>query len=219
MTALARGLPGTGLMGMGASRGRGVLLGLLTAGLLSGCAQTTGGPDAPRVYDQAIRTESELMLAQAAARAANAQESAALIQRARTPIPAPAVDEEALPADLRVKTTVDWTGPAAGILRDLARNVGYGFFETGNAPSNPLVVNVTARDQVVGRVLADVGLQVQRVATVVVDPNAKRIELRHEPGVGLEAVASAPVRPVRSGQAPRTRRAPAVHAPASRTLK
>ncbi len=217
MTAMARGLPGTGLVGNGAGRSRGILLGLVAVGLLSGCAQT-GSPDAPRVYDQAVRVESELMLAQAAGRAANAQESLALIQRSRTPVPSPAVDEEALPADLRVKTTVEWAGPASGILRDLARNVGYGFFETGNVPSNPMVVNVTARDQAVGRVLADVGLQVQRVATVIVDPNAKRIELRHEPGVGMEGVASAPVRPARAGQAPRTRRAP-VHAPAARTLK
>ena len=177
-----------------------------SAALLVGCA-TTGSPDAPRVYDQAIRTEVEQQLAQSAARSANALETLALVQRSRTPVPGPAVDEDALPAELRVKTTVDWSGPATGILRDLARNVGYGFFETGNAPSNPIVVTLVARDQAVGRVLADVGLQVQRVATVIIDPNARRIELRHEVGASGAAVApTRGVRPARAGQPPRTRR-------------
>lgn len=165
--------------------------------LLSGCAALMGpGDGAPRVYDPGIRIEAEQQLAQSAARAANALETLALVQRAQTPAPAPAIDEASLPAALRTKTTIDFAGPASGVLKDLARGIGYGFFETGNPRGAPVSVNVVARDQAVGRVLADVGGQIQRVATVVVDPDAKRIELRHEPVASTER-ATRPASPRR----------------------
>jgi len=159
------------------------LLASATVLLAAGCSGIgDGSAPPPRVYDPGIRIEAEQQLAQSAARAANALETLALVQRAQSPPPAPAIDEGALPATLRTTTTVDFSGPASGILRDLARDIGYGFFETGNARGDAVLVTVVARDQAVGRVLSDVGGQIQRVATVVVDPEAKRIELRHEPG-------------------------------------
>ena len=173
---------------------------LIGAGLLSACAPTQTGINAPVIMDAAIRSEVDQQIAQNGAEAAAALRQLAAIQRVRTPAPSPAVSDSDLPAELRTKATFEWSGPAVGLVRELAGRVGYSFRETGNPPPVPAIVNVSLRETSVGQALADVGLQAQRTSTVIVDPNTRSIEFRHEAAAGYRmhraSVAS-------SGAAPR----------------
>jgi defect in organelle trafficking protein DotD len=150
---------------------------------LMGCVQSHD----PRIEDESIRSEVGQSLVQSAAQAANALETLSLIQRARTE-PAPSsLDETRLPEDLRRKATVEFTGPADELVKELATNIGYAFLETGERPSNPGLVNIDAHDESVAKILEDIGLQAQIFATVIVDPNLKRVEFRNESGRGATA--------------------------------
>ena len=176
------------------------LAALAMMGGLSACA-TDGGYQSSSVYDPAIRGEVEQQLAQSASRAANALETLAMIQRARTEPAAPALDESGLPPELKRRTTIEWSGPALEVVRELAGNIGYAFVESGNPPSAPGMVSIDVKDVSVAKALEDVGLQAQRFATVVVDPNARRIEFRHETVEGSTPRAAA-----RAAAAPAPRR-------------
>lgn len=151
--------------------------------LLGGCAAGTGpAPTASgtQAWDAAIQQQVDQQLAQSAARAANALETLAMIQRVRTePVAAP-IDETGLPAELARRTTVEWSGPAKELVKELAANIGYDFTETGGTAAAPAMVHVNVRDVSAAKALEDIGLQVQQWATVIVDPNLKRVEYRNE---------------------------------------
>lgn len=166
----------------------------IVAAALAGCTATAGGGGRDAVYDAAIRTEVEQQLAQSSARVANAHETLAMVQRARTPVRAEAVDETGLPDELRRRTTVEWSGPAVNLVRELASNIGYSFTEQGNAPANPALAQVDIRDASVVQALADLQLQVQASATIAIDPNIRRITYIHSPGAASPS-ASVPVQP------------------------
>lgn len=118
-------------------------------------------------------------LARAADRAVKAQETLALVQRARTePSPLP-VDPAGLPAELRRPATMNWAGPGHEAARQVAGLVGYDFRIVGNPPAVAPMVNVAATDVPVGKIFEDIGLQVQGVAQIAVDPNSKRVEFRY----------------------------------------
>lgn len=178
----------------------------IAAAALVGCNATTGGTGNV-VYDAAIRTEVEQQLAQAAARAANAQETLAMVQRARTPIRAEPVDETGLPDELRRRTTLEWSGPAVGLVREMATGIGYSFVEQGNGPANPVLVQVDIKDASVVQALADISLQIQAYSTVAIDPNARKITFIHMPGA-QGPQASAPAAGGRNASTPR--RAPSL---------
>jgi hypothetical protein len=135
-----------------------------------------------------IRSEVDQQIAQGGAEAAAALRQLAAIQRARTPAPSPSVAEADLPEALRAKATFEWSGPAQGLVRELASRVGYAYRETGNPTAVPPNVNISLRETMVGQALVDVGLQVQRVATLVVDPDARVIEFRHDAGASQRQV-------------------------------
>jgi defect-in-organelle-trafficking protein DotD len=133
-------------------------------------------------YDPAIRSEVDQQIAQSSSQAANALQTLAMIQRART-APAPSsLDETTLPEELRRKTTVNYSGPGDEVVKDLAGRIGYAFLETGSKPTVPSMVNLTLTDTSVGKALEDIGLQVQVTATVIVNPSARSIEYRNESG-------------------------------------
>ncbi len=118
-------------------------------------------------------------IAQSGAEAAQALRQLAAVQQARTPARPPAVAEAELPEDLRARASFEWSGPAQGLVRELAARVGYAYRESGNPPAVPAHANISLRETMVGQALADVGMQIQSVARVVVDPNARTVEFQH----------------------------------------
>lgn len=164
------------------------------AAALAACNATTGSAPSQQsaVWDSAIREGVDQQIAQSTARAANALETLAMIQRARTEPVARPVVESGLPEELRRLTTVEWSGPAIGLVKELAANIGYAFLESGNAPAVPAMVQVNLQDVPAAKAFEDIGLQSQAYATIIVDPNLRRVEFRHETTVApLPSVAPA----------------------------
>jgi len=124
-------------------------------------------------------SEVDRMLAEAASKAADAQQTLARVQVARTkPAPSP-LDESSLPEELKRLATIDWSGPAHEAARKVAALVGYSFAVTGNPPSIPPMVHVSATDVTAAKALENIGLQAYPFGEVTVDPNVKRIEFRY----------------------------------------
>lgn len=172
-------------------RSKRVLIPLAAVSFLAlGACQTTGntgprtGTTEALAYDNQIRNEVNAQLGESAGRAANALETLAMIQRARTEPRAEPIDESGLPPELQRHITVSWSGPALPLVQEIAMQVGYDFAEMGNAPARSASVQIQSRSGSAAQTLVDIGLQVQRYATVIVDPNAKKITFRHEPNDG-----------------------------------
>lgn len=124
-------------------------------------------------------TDVDRMLAEAASKAAEAQETLARVQVARTrPAPSP-LDESSLPEELKRLATIDWSGPAHEAARKVAALIGYSFAVTGNPPSIPPMVHVSATDVTAAKALENIGLQAYPFGEVTVDPNVKRVEFRY----------------------------------------
>lgn len=123
--------------------------------------------------------EIDARLAEAANKAAKAQENLARVQIARTkPAPLP-LDESALPEELKRPATIDWSGPAHEAARKIAALIGYSFAITGNPPSIPPMIHMSVEDVTAAKALENIGLQAYPFGEVTVDPNVKRVEFRY----------------------------------------
>jgi defect-in-organelle-trafficking protein DotD len=150
---------------------------------LSGCGDhgetKTKNPTAPIVYDNAIQQEVDQQIAQAANRAANALETTAMIERAKSPPVGPTVNLDSLPPEMRAPITLEWSGPADDLAREMARKVGYSFRESGAIPAAPMMAHVGFKDVATAQAFSDVGLQISSFAVIVLDPWRKTVEYRN----------------------------------------
>ncbi len=133
-------------------------------------------------WDSVAAEQIDLQLADAAERAAKANEMLAQVERLRTAPQEPSIDGEtisALPSELQRPTTVNWTGPATDLAGEISRNIGYGYSVTGKEPSVPIMVSISATDEPAIKVLEDIGYQVAQFGEIIVDPDMKRLEFRY----------------------------------------
>ncbi len=145
---------------------------------LGGCAKSAKDSRLDEL-DSNSRRAVEDSLAQSAARAARAQETLAQVERSRTEPAPPSLDVAGLPPELRRPATMNWSGPGQEAARQMAGMVGYEFRIVGNPPPNLPMVSIAQTDAPVGKIVEDIGLQVQGMAQIVVDPNLKRVEFRY----------------------------------------
>ena len=87
--------------------------------------------------------------------------------------PDPATYGMAIPASL------DWSGPAAQAVNEVANATGYKFKTLGTPPSMPMLVSVHEQNTTLGDILRDIGLQCKDYAQIVIYPKSKTIELRY----------------------------------------
>ena len=161
---------------MNSGRVKRVLFAAVSCAALAACG-TNGKKIADPLYAGGAEIDSRL--AEAAQKAAKAQENLARVQIARTkPAPLP-LDESSLPEELRRPATVDWSGPAHEAARKIAALIGYSFAVTGNPPSIPPMVHVSVADVSAAKALENIGLQAYPFGEVTIDPNVKRIEFRY----------------------------------------
>lgn len=154
-----------------------VLLVAASCAMLAACGSMGGKKEPQQQYTGGPEIESRL--AEAAMKAAEAQERLARIQVARTkPAPLP-LDESSLPEELKRPATIDWSGPAHEAARKIAALIGYSFAVTGNPPSIPPMVHVSVTDVSAAKALENIGLQAFPFGEVSVDPNVKRVEFRY----------------------------------------
>ncbi|MDP9127427.1 MAG: DotD/TraH family lipoprotein [Pseudomonadota bacterium] len=159
------------------------LLFLTFAGLtfLPGCENTMAtfsSSVTPVATDPDIVT---VKLAQAADKAAQALDSIAAIEQARSPVTPPIEDYTNAPASLMQPVSLRWSGDAALVTRALAERAGYRFHVKGNQPPVPVIVNVDAYQRPILHILRDIGLQAGHRADIAIDGAAGVIELRYAP--------------------------------------
>lgn len=159
----------------------------LTAVVLSFSVLTLSACAAPvaKVDRQMVASPDPvaLRLASAVDRASAALQTLASVEQARNP----AVSIQSVPhapQELRRIVSVDWVGPIEPMIRQLADRAGYSFQVNGDQPPVPVVITLQARQKTVIDVLRDVGLQAGTRADVVVDANAKVVELNYAPVSG-----------------------------------
>lgn len=119
-------------------------------------------------------------LAETAARVEKNQELLTRVQIARTkPAPLP-LNEAGLPAELKQSVSIEWSGPAHEAAEKVAVLIGYRFQITGNPPSVPPNIDLSAfAGTPAAKVLEQIGFQAYPFGEVAVDPNAKRVEFRY----------------------------------------
>jgi defect-in-organelle-trafficking protein DotD len=95
--------------------------------------------------------------------------------------PLPALDPPPNPASYGMAelTSVDWSGPVESLVKQLAEASNYRLRVLGNKPALPVLVTVSAKNEMLADVLRDVGYQCGRRANVVVFPDSRVIELRY----------------------------------------
>ena len=148
-----------------------LLCAAVLSGPLAGCVSWTPAPPAtvaPVRTGPAETFVPEMRLVEAAERAERALASLA---RA-TPAPKPESrlpGGDSVPAALRTRVTLDWTGPVEALAEELARRAGYRFAEAGRPPARPLIVAVEAEGEPLIAVLRDAGLRAGSAATLTVD--------------------------------------------------
>lgn len=153
---------------------------LLSLFALAGCNQPNATATANGGgFNPEIQAEVEQSIAQSAAEASNALETLAMVQRTRTPPTAPIVDDSGMPPELKRQATVGFTGPSVELAKEMAQDIGYAFTIEGPEPKTPGIISIDAKDEPVFRVFEDVGLQSASFATVIVDPNQKRVLFRY----------------------------------------
>jgi defect-in-organelle-trafficking protein DotD len=141
--------------------------------LLGGCAPTIPLP-APAPGPTPVDT----ILPEAARSAASSLEILAGVEQARRP-PA-SIKNDLVPFELKKEVSLRWSGPVAPALIAVAGDVGYVFSTIGREPPSPIIVTVKAENEPAFKVLQDIGLQAGSRASVAVDIQNRRVELRYE---------------------------------------
>ena len=80
-------------------------------------------------------------------------------------------------ASLAEKTSISWTGPAEGALKQICLNIGYKYRETGTPSAQELSVVVHGLDKTAQELLEDIAWQIQPQAVLRVDPLNRQITL------------------------------------------
>lgn len=146
-----------------------------------GLGMTACATNRPAPQYVAEPDEINLRLADAADRASNAIEMLASIEQSKIPDDQEIKPITNAPPELRRIITLDWVGPIAPVAERLASRAGYEFNMVGDPPSIPIVVTVRSVEDRVIDILRSIGLQAGKRAKIMVDANAKLIELAYVP--------------------------------------
>lgn len=76
---------------------------------------------------------------------------------------------------------IDWSGPIEPLLEKIGNLTHYRVKVLGSLPAVPIIVTLSARDQVIADILKDAGIQAGKRANLVVYPTSRVIELRYIP--------------------------------------
>lgn len=160
-------------------------LALVVAIALGACSSRDSGEDqiireiSPPSVVSSLDPVSTSLLA-AAERTSTALDRLSLVEQTRTPVPDPG-RVNAIPPGLDRKANIDWNGPLAPLVARVAAEAGYEFRVVGDAPTIPVVVDITRDNEDLVEILRDVGFQATGRALVSVDVAQRRIEVRYAP--------------------------------------
>lgn len=144
---------------------------------LAGCAPSTTVSSLPT----SPKTDpAEVKLAEAAASVSQSLNSLAENQQATTPIPAGFKAPDPSDYGMSNLVSISWSGPIEPLIQQIAKAAGYNVKVLGKEPAIPILVDVAADNEPLGRVLQNAGYQAGTGADIVVFPRTKIIELRYK---------------------------------------
>lgn len=151
-----------------------VALPIVLASLLAGCSSLYKEPPVTGNLDKTDASLAE------AAYSVN-QSIVSLAETAQAAHPMPTYASPASPASygMAAITSVDWSGPVAQLLDQIAKSANYRLRILGTEPAIPVLVTIYAKNTMLADILRDVAYQCGRRATVVVFPDSRTIELRY----------------------------------------
>jgi len=138
--------------------------------IINACTST------PKTFDM---TENETTLAEASYSVNKSMVDLAETAQAAHPLPKLAPPPAPTTYGMDMPSSIDWSGPAEPILRQIAKIADYRLRVLGTAPAIPIIVTIYAKNEMLGDILRNVGYQCGRRASVVVFPESRVIELRY----------------------------------------
>lgn len=153
------------------------ILPLCAVTVLAGCSGTK--PSDVVITNTQYQVDSSLT--QAAQQAVTSLDALSTIEKAKFPqdttVPFPNVHSQALDQFI----TVQWYGPIAPLLQQIAQKIGYQLQVFGKAPATPILISIddTQNKTSAVNLLRNVDLQAANNASVVLFPQAKIISLRY----------------------------------------
>jgi defect-in-organelle-trafficking protein DotD len=81
--------------------------------------------------------------------------------------------------NMQARATVDWSGPIEELTNRLAKAAHYKLRVLGNAPSIPILISLSVKDQSLAEILRDIDYQAGTKAFIHVYPNSQVVELRY----------------------------------------
>lgn len=142
----------------------------------------TPGSGTPAKYKQpqvvADPDKVSAQLAQAADKASSALQTLATIEQTRTPSASTAPFDN-VPVELRRAITINWVGPVESITKTVSNRASYRFVTLGKGSATPAIINLDVENKPIIDVLRAIGLQLGTAADIIVDANARTVELRY----------------------------------------
>jgi defect-in-organelle-trafficking protein DotD len=142
--------------------------------LLSGCASSS-----KKNLNDIQTQNANIQLAQASTTVSNTLTDIGSMQRAVTsPLAMKRLPDPSL-YGMDSLASVDWSGPAEPLVREIANASRYQLYVFGSSPAIPALVSVHQKNVPLGYILRDVDFQCANKANIVVFPNRRVIELRY----------------------------------------
>jgi defect-in-organelle-trafficking protein DotD len=144
----------------------------ILAGMLAACSTPVKEP-----YNNPADAAT-IKLAEAAEAVSDSLSELARIQAVATP---PVRDKlpQTTGFGLQNRVSLDWSGPIAPLLDQIAKANDYRLRVIGREPAIPVLVSVNAKDAILGDILRDLDYQAGERADLMVFPNDQVLELRY----------------------------------------
>jgi defect-in-organelle-trafficking protein DotD len=84
---------------------------------------------------------------------------------------------QSIPEALAQKESFNYVGQVQDAVKGISELAGYRFYVVGNAPAQPIMISINAKDQTLMDSLRDVNAQIGSKADITLAPNAKLITL------------------------------------------
>lgn len=81
--------------------------------------------------------------------------------------------------NLQARASVDWSGPIEELTARIAKAAHYQIHILGKAPSIPVLISLTVKDQSLVEILRNIDYQAGKKASIHVYPNTQVVELRY----------------------------------------
>ncbi|KTD79277.1 type IVB secretion system lipoprotein DotD [Legionella waltersii] len=151
-----------------------IVLIFLCSLLLSSCVTTFKKPPVNNASDDAT-----IKLAEAAVSVSDSMLEMAKVEKVITP---PSKDNTlTIPNafNLQARASVDWSGPIEELTARVAKAAHYKIRVLGKAPSIPVLISLSTKDESLAEILRDIDYQAGKKADIHVYPNSQVVELRY----------------------------------------